>query len=631
MPQSLPASQNHRSAPAPVCASTIARASIPAARQAAAPLVLAIAVLLACAAVALRPGSACAASYTIPAVDIAAQAETDGSLHVVEQRTFDFEGEHTVVAWTFDDLPEGSEIVVNSVRMVSMGADGAASGYPQVLGSVPFVLSWRDGGGPGGDAYSFDRARNTVYVFFDATDERRLIELDYTLIDGVTAYSDIGEVDWKFIDGEWAADSENVTLTVSLPVPSGATVEPGANVRAWGHGPGDGTVEVGDDGGVVYRIPRVEDGSFAEAHVIFPADWLTNLPSGTAQPHRADRGLSAALSEEEAWVDRDSRAFSIELVHIIACALVCAAAVLVGLVAYLRFGREHVPAFKGRYWRAVPAEDVHPALIGRLWRWGRASSDDFIATAMRLADRGAIRIVEAAPAGDGAQEGGFRLERLTDAGKAAEGDPLDAKALEILFDEIAEGGDSVGFDQIAAFRERLPQRFEETMRAWQKLLSDEVDACSFFDLKSRAWQKRTFALAAVAAFAALVSWSASGNAFPLVFGVLATGALILLGNYMPRRSVEGNELCARSKALRNWLRDLSTLDEQPPSNAAAQGGLMIYAYLFGVSDEALRGILGDQPLPQQPSWLPWYAGVPVSGAEAFQAAVSRSTAKRDGV
>lgn len=660
MAQNLPASQNHRSLSGDARTRSLLRgataasgASAASARRVAAVLfAMLAAALLSCAIAIARPLPAHAESFTIPSVNIAAQAETDGSLNIIDQRTFSFEGSATVVKWTLNELPSDG-LTINSVRVAAMSADGQNSGYPQVLSQVPFVLSWRDGGGPGRDAYSYDQARNTVYVFFGATDEQRLIELDYTVANGVTAYSDIGEVSWRFIDGQWGVDSENVTLTVSLPVPSGAEVVPGDNVRAWGHGPADGVVEANDDGSVVYEVPRVPSDSFAEARVIFPSDWLVNLPSGTAQPHRTEIKLPSVLSEEEAWADQGNRGHSLSLAYIVGCALVCAAALLIGLVAYLRHGKERVPAFKDEYWRSVPGSGIHPALIGRLWRWGHGSSDDFVATVMRLTNLGAVEIVRAASS-DGEGRGGFALVRRQ--GARAATDPLDAKALEILFDLIADGGDTLAFERVAEFGKQRPREFNEAMDAWQKLLSDRFEEQAFIERMSRTWQVRALILAGVAAVVALASWAASGSYAPLAFGALAVIGLILLGNYMPRRSVEGNELCAKCKALRNWLRDLEALDEPLASDAGTWGELMVYAYLFGVSDEALRGLKRRFPLlieaeaedrdgaqeraqeqehqrPDTPHypWLPWHDASPVAGSAAFQTAVSRPTAKREGV
>ena len=161
---------------------------------------------LACALVALAPGQAHAKSYTMPKVDIQAQVETDGALQVTEQRTFDFDG-----------LPQNASLKINGVRMANVDADGTVVGDWTTLPSEAFVLGWRESGGPGKDSYSFDAPKNSVYVFFNASDDRRIIELDYTVVNGAQAYSDIGEVYWKYVGSQWKEASDNVTMTLALP------------------------------------------------------------------------------------------------------------------------------------------------------------------------------------------------------------------------------------------------------------------------------------------------------------------------------------------------------------------------------------------------------------------------------
>ena len=85
----------------------------------AAALALAAIVLAACALllVVCAPQQAFARSYDMPKMDIAAEAQTDGSLHVVESRTFEFSGDYTAVWWTFNDLPDGAKVQVNGVKL----------------------------------------------------------------------------------------------------------------------------------------------------------------------------------------------------------------------------------------------------------------------------------------------------------------------------------------------------------------------------------------------------------------------------------------------------------------------------------------------------------------------------------
>ena len=231
-----------------------------------------------------------------------------------------------------------------------------------------------------------------MYVFFNASDDRRIIELDYTVVNGAQAYSDIGEVYWKYVGSQWKEASDNVTMTLALPVPQGTEVVPGENVRAWGHGPLDGKVTVNADGTVTYAVPHVAAGQFAEARVAFPVKWLTNLSPESAALHQGENRLDTVLKEEKDWSDQANRTRVLSLAFVIGCGVVCVLLLAWALRAYFKYGREYQPRFTDEYWRDVPDPSIHPAAIGRLWRWDRESQDDFTATLMHLAHVGAIRI-----------------------------------------------------------------------------------------------------------------------------------------------------------------------------------------------------------------------------------------------
>ena len=145
-------------------------------------LVAVAVVVVACAcALAVLPCKAYAKSYTMPQVDIQAQLETDGTLHVVEQRTFDFDGSFSAVWWTLNLLPTNAEFAVNGVRMMSVDGSNDTEGSMSAMPEVPFELKWREEGGPGKDSYSVDSPKNTVYVFFGSQPKRVVVELDYTI------------------------------------------------------------------------------------------------------------------------------------------------------------------------------------------------------------------------------------------------------------------------------------------------------------------------------------------------------------------------------------------------------------------------------------------------------------------
>ena len=102
------------------------------------------------------------------------------------------------------------------------------------------------------------------------------------------------------------------------------------------------------------------------------------------------------------------------------------------------------------------------------------------------------------------------------------------------------------------------------------------------------------------------------NFIPLIFMLPTAIAIGVIANYLPRRSVRGNNLVAKCKALRNWLRDFSTLDERPPTDVKVWGEFMVYAYLFGVAKQAIEQLRKTQPQLFQvdhmygDTYVPWW-------------------------
>ena len=97
-------------------------------------LVLVVAALaLAFACLCFAPQQAYAKSYEMPHTTINATVQSNGDLHVVEQRMFDFSGAFTAVWWNFDNLPSGSDIKINSVSM------GSSAKSLSEFSSVPFI------------------------------------------------------------------------------------------------------------------------------------------------------------------------------------------------------------------------------------------------------------------------------------------------------------------------------------------------------------------------------------------------------------------------------------------------------------------------------------------------------------
>ncbi len=594
---------------------------------------------------AARPLSASAKSYDMPQVTINAEAQSDGSLHVSEQRVFDFHGSYSAVWWTFSGLPDNAKLQVNSVSMAKIPSDSSDTVTMSDLSSTAFDLKWRDSGGPGFDSYSVDSPKNTVYAFFSASDESIVFNIDYTIENGVQAYKDCADLYWQYIGTQWEADSQNVTCTISLPAPDGATIVTGDTVRAWGHGPLSGEVSFDETGSVItYTVDKVTAGQYAEAHIVFPVTWLTNISTDALKLHGSETHLDTVIKDEKTWADQANiqRMYSIALV--LGLGLVSLALLAWTLVMFLRHGKEHKPAFTDQYWRDVPHKGTHPAVIGRLWRWNRTSQDDFTATIMHLAHVGQVGIEK----GSYQVEGRFGSVKTVDdyylvRSKTAPepSDPLDRAALEILFDKVGDGADSFWLGSIRAYGEDHPGEFKSALDNWQGQLEAQVNAADYFEAKGARLQMTTAAVAIVYGIVAIVLCVLLSDFIPAITMLPAAVAIFILSNFMPRRTQAGADDQARCTALRDWLKDFSSLDERPPTDVKVWGEFMVYAYLFGVADKVMDELRDTVPevfdqdavnaaAPNYVPWWVWYSNgwgaqaVGVSFTDAFSSAVGET-------
>lgn len=560
------------------------------------------------------PQQAFAKSYDMPQTTINATVQPNGDLHVVEQRQFDFDGSFTAVWWTFSNLPYGSDIKINSVSM------GASASSLSKFSSVPFQLDWREEGGPGTNAYSFDQPKNTVYVFFNAEDEDRTVQLDYTVTKAAQAYSDVGELYWQFVGSGWAEDSSNVSMTLTLPVAAGATITPGENVRAWGHGPLDATVSINGDGSVSYQVPSVKAGSYAEARVVFPVEWLTGVTQNADNMHESTARLDSVLSEEQTWADHANAQRATSLGVLIVVILVCLALLVWGVRSFIRYGKELEPTFKEEYWRDVPVAGAHPAEVGRLWRFDKESSTDFTATIMHLANAGALLINK----GSYEQKGLIRTKNVDDyyltrvpEVELTLNSELDRKAMSFLFDKVAQGQPSLWLGTIKSYAEENPQEFNDAMEDWQGLLTSHVIAAEYFESYSKSKRLRMLSVAVLLLIACFVIAFYFDNLLVLLPGVITGVALIVVSRFMERRTQKGADDYARCKALRKWLTEFSSLDERPAADVKVWGEFMVYAYVFGVAEQAIAelrkkvpemfevddAVMGSAYVP----WWVWYS------------------------
>lgn len=564
-----------------------------------------IVVALALAAAAVFPSVALAKEYSCPQVAISATVDEAAALHVREQRVFDFDGDFTAVWWELgENLPVDASVAIAGV---SMSPDTGGTPQWQPMQEVPFQSQWRDSGGPQTvPAWSYDETFNTVYAFFDISDEKVAFQLEYVVNNGVRVYNDVAELYWQFVGSGWAVDSSNVEASIALPVPAGAEVVAGDTVRAWGHGPLDAEVAIQPDGVVDFDVPRVSAGEYAEARIAFPAEWVSQVDPSVTYGYDY---LDSILAEEQQWADEANARRTLARWLLFGVGGLCLVSIAVAVVLYFRFGREYKPQFSDEYWRDVPEPGMQPAVVSRLMHWGSTDTKDLIATIMSLSQKGVLRIDAVQhPDERGRMIDDYQITLLPAAREVT--DPVEKATLDFLFKEVPGRSDVRWMDEITHFGESSPRSYIAAVNKWQKALTAEVKREGFFEHRGNVLMGAVSTYAVLLGFVGMLITIATENFWPVVFTFATAFVLVPLSMTMRRRSRRANEIMARCNALKKWLQDFSRIDERPPTDVKVWGQLMVYAYLMGVAKQAIQELRRVMPQVFDESAYDGSAGIP---------------------
>lgn len=543
--------------------------------SAAAPLVAcacALVALLCACALAFAPaahadGVNSTGTYEITKVNITADAQSDGSLHVVEQRTFVLHGNVDCIRW---NMRSGS-FEIESVQMGVVDENGDVQLAD--ASQSTFDFKWREKGGPGTPSYAVDTGRSDFYFYVYGHDEQVVMQMDYTVKAGVTAYKDCSDLYWQYIGSDWNVPTSNVSCTISLPVPGGVTPVPGDTVYAWGHGPANGTLAFNDAATTVtYHADYVPAHEAETARVLFPRTWLTSISADDLKAHGSVTFKDQILKSEAEWADGGSYQYGYWLAFSIAIAVVAILFVVAALIALKRCGAWRTPAFRARYLAEPACPDVDPAVVARLWNGGARTDEEAVVSVMRLIRLGAVRLSTV-------ERDGATIVCLERGRRELAQDKLDRATYDLLFETLAGGDDCLFEGDLAKMTADQTEAYHRAQSEWRAAVDEAVDGAGVFGSAGVKAQGR-FGIAAIAvAVLALLWWWNTKDWRPVAFLLPAALVVFALSNFMPRCTQAGEDYLARCKALARWMDegDLS----QGPAEGPAWEALAEYACIFG--------------------------------------------------
>ncbi|HEY8059184.1 MAG TPA: DUF2207 domain-containing protein, partial [Acidimicrobiales bacterium] len=186
-------------------------------------------------------GSGSDKSFDLESIDVNAALRRDGVLLVSEEVTYDFDGTFNVGTRDFDAGPWE----ITNIRAYEDDRPLAT------VTNSPTLFEWDISPASGTHTY----------------------ELRYEVHDAVIAWPDVVELNWQWVGNDVPVGVNHHEVTLRVP-------GDGEGVRAWAHGPLNGTIDV--DGRVVHTdIDDLASYTFLETRVIVPRSrFAEGLPEG---------------------------------------------------------------------------------------------------------------------------------------------------------------------------------------------------------------------------------------------------------------------------------------------------------------------------------------------------------------
>ena len=595
------------------------------------PLLVVLSLLTLLVGLAFGASPARADDYSMDQTNIDATLDTSGGLTVTEVRAFDFDGDFHGVYWKIPKGENGTNGRTVSVQVLDAGIveGGQARSFTESSAGANETYSITDYG-----------SYLQIKLYSAQSDTTAHFYVSY-YADGIaTRWSDTGELYWKFVSDGWDVESQNVTCTIHLPVPSGESVVGGDNVRAWGHGPLDASLAF-DGNDIVYTVPGVGSSEFAEARITFPASWISECPETSGEK------LSSMLAEEQKNADdanarrAAARAAMYGVTGI--CLAVAVAAIVAAFIARRRYKATHTAKFDDKYFRDVPTGD-HPVVLAMLATGEDPGPEGLTASLMRLTDEHVVQLDKVKLSKKkvlGSKEvEDYRASLVGPIPESALGTPAeresarhaDVAAVNFLFRHLARkisrpndptyAGDepALYFSVIKKYAKSAPEAYSDAYKSWQSSINAEyLRRFSGNGSLKGAGRGVAILLGSLSVLAAFLEVFVVGIMFEgdilLALGVAAIcgacGALSLFlvsGKFFKDISASAIETKAKVLALKRWLQEFTRLDEAVPTDVILWNRLLVMAVALGVADKVIEQLKVVMPeLLDDPSFMPVYS------------------------
>jgi len=430
----------------------------------------------------------------------------------------------------------------------------------------------------------------TYRIYDKSMNENKVFLLEYQLRNVATLYNDTAEFYWKFFDKTNTSPIGHIQIELEFS----DKVLP-ENLKAFGHGPSNGIVSIGENGKVIYEVDRLSAGEMVEARVLFPNE----LVQESTRIVKEDK-FTKIMEEEASYAKKTKRENSINMFGFLLAPLIFIFNIFFIIRVYYKYDKELKPDVNFDYYRELPS-NISPAALSKLMSIQGVSTRDILATLMDLVRKKYLKVEEVS-VGRRKSYQFTRLEMETDKLKKHE-----EHLIHWLFYSIGDGK-SVTLKEIKDYaKASLSQSsFRLNYKKWIKKVGDEFKKYHYFG-QSKESIKVTLKVILVELVIILLvalsgillggQWFAF---FPAMFVVFFTGPiLVIYGSILRKKTRLGINEYEKWRAFKRFLLHFSNMKDYEIPSIAVWEHYLVYAISLGVANKVisrLRVVLSDQQL-----------------------------------
>ena len=523
----------------------------------------------------LAAGNLTAREYHITSLDITAELASDGSMQVLEEREFSFEGSFSEVFRTFP-------------------LDGQASfaDFQVSVDGVEYPIT--DTQEPGTAMLDPQDDYQELRIFVDAEDTSKVFGISFRVTGALERYEDAALLYYQLISAEWAVPTGNIRARIIPPEPLEED-----QPRHWVHGSLEAVSSRLDGGEVTLSLDHLPAEHFLEIRALYPQAVFSEMPQTPGDiedevleevallVEEANRMREEALqrAQEEAeraerQAERHQRGRQL--------AIPLALLVVVWWTWHFRkYRNKPVLQEKPGAFSGLPDKE-RPALVNYLLNGTFVNSHALISTIFDLAHRGIITIRESEKKEKpvfGKPKPRLYFVLNKDAQEKMGGDllPYEKKLLRFLFEDLAETPGEVSLSRLKKKQTRTHKFFA----SWTKTVKREGKRKDWFDKRSIQGQQLGILIGALLMIGFLMlAVFLYGPWFLIPAG---TSLLALMGSIaIAHRTEAGEKAYQQWKYLRNFLKKYDFESDMREMDAFTVNAYLVYGMAMGLGPKYFK-------------------------------------------